>query len=121
MHNLKATSLSTPSRRTMTLIPRLPLTSQIFETNITNLKKPQRQGMLPILPNGLQQTRQQTRAHNLVLSTFRILQANRQLPIIHAIQRRKVLIMAAQDQRHDLGPTRLRRFIPQDIAEPVDG
>ena len=121
MHHLKPARLPIPRRRKMALVPALPLPPLILQRHIANLENLHRHRMMLVLPNRLQEPRQQRRPHNLILGCLWICQPDRRRAVIFAIEPREVLVVRAQDQRQHLGPAGHGGLEADDVAELVDG
>lgn len=120
MHNLKPRTLPANRRREMAFIPRLPFKRQILERHIRALEHPDRQRVFLVLPDRLQDPREQTRPHDLVLRRLGVRQTNRSLSVVLPVQPSEILIVRAEDEWHNLRPPAHGCFCPRDVAELVD-
>lgn len=121
MHDLKATRLAIPRRREMPLIPALALPARILKRHVTNLEDPNRHAMMLILPQRLQEPRQQTRAHDLVLGGLGVRELDGGGAVVGAIQEGEVLGVGAEDEGEAFGPAGHGGFEAEDVGQLVDG
>lgn len=77
--------------------------------------------MVFILPQRLQQPRQQARADDLVLLRFRVREPDGRGAVVGAVQEGEVLGVGAEDEGEAFGPARQGGFEAEDVGELGEG
>jgi len=119
--NLKATALAVEGSSEVSLVATLALHGQVLEGNIADLEDPHGNGMVLVLTNGLQETREQASADNLEFGSLGVGQLDGGVSVILAVQPTEVLIVRAQDEGHHFRPTSHGSLHANDIGKLVDG
>lgn len=121
VNDLETTALAVIGGSVVTLVATLALQRQVLEGDIADLEDLHRHTVGLVLTDRLQQTGEQAGADNLELLSLGVGQLHGGVAIILAVQPGEVLIMRAQDQRQDLGPTGHGSFHTNNVGELVDG
>lgn len=92
----------------------------IFHDDVACLEDLERQRDRLVLPNGLQQARKQACADYLVFGRLWVRELHSSLAIILTVKPGKILVVRAENQRHDLGPAGVGALMSNDITELLD-
>lgn len=121
VHDLEAARLAIPRRCEVPLVPALALPARVLERDVTDLEDPDRHAVMLVLPQRLQQARQQTRAHDLVLRRLGVRELHGGGAVVGAVEEGEVLVVGAEDEGEAFGPAGHGGFEAEDVRELVDG
>jgi hypothetical protein len=95
MHNFESGRLVAPHRGRVPHVARLALARRVFEHDVRRLKDAQRERVRAVLPDRLEQAREERRAHHLELERFRVRDLDRRLAVISRVEPGKIFLVGA--------------------------
>ena len=109
MHDLKPGRLVAPHGGSMPHVARLALARDVFEHDVGRLEDAQRQCVRPVLPDRLEQARQERRAHYLELERFRVRDLDCRLAVVGCPEPGKVFFVGALQRERERGRITISR------------
>ena len=105
----------------MALITAFALEGVIFEGHVADFEDLDRDAVVFVFSQGLEEAREEGRADDLVLCRFRVGQSDGRVAVVDAVEECKVFCMRAEDEGEDFRPACHCRLYSYDVAQFVDG
>lgn len=121
VYDFKAASFGNEGGGEVALVTAFALEGQVLEDYVADFEDLNRNAVVFVLSEGLEETGEEGCAHDLVFRRFRVGQSDGGGAIVHAIQVCKVLCVRAEDQGKNFRPACHCRLESYDVAEFVDG
>ena len=118
--DFEATGLAAPCGRKMALVTALPLQGEVLVGHVADFEDLHRHRVVLVFADRLQETGQQACAHHLELERLGVGQLDRRVAVVLAVQPAEVLVVRAQDQRHNFRPAGHGGFHAYNVRELVD-
>lgn len=112
--------LSVPRGGEVTLVPGLTLKSLILEDDVSDLEDLEGHGVGRVLTDSLEDAGEEGSADDLVLGGFGVREADSCVSVVLAVEPGEVLVVATEDEGHDLAPAGHGGFVADNVAELVD-
>ena len=91
----------------------------IFECDITAFKDLEWEGMFPVFSNGFKKSWEKGCTNDLVLCSLGVGEFYGGLAVVFAVEPSEVLVVGAENERHDFCPSGHSRFLTDNIRELV--
>ena len=108
-------------RGEVALVAAFALQGDILVGHVAHFEHLDRDGVVLVLAEGLEEAREEGGADDLVLGRFGVGQPDGGVAVVDAVQVCEVLGVRAEDQREDFGPACHRGLLSYNVAEFVDG
>jgi hypothetical protein len=95
VHDLESGRFVAPRRRGVPLVARLTLAPGILEHDVGRLEDADRQRVRPVLPDRLEQAREERGAHHLKLERLWVRDLDRRLTVVGRVEPSKVFFVRA--------------------------
>lgn len=105
----------------MALIAAFALEGSILEGHVADLEDLDRDAVVFVFSQGLEEAGEEGRADDLVFCRFRIGQPDGRVAVVDAVEEFKVLCVRAEDEGEDFRPACHCRLYSYNVAEFVDG
>lgn len=118
--DLETTRLAAEGGGKVTLVAGLALEGVVLEADVGGLEDVEGEAVGLVLADGLEEAWEEGSAYDLVLEGFGVGEADGGGAVVFAIEEIEVLVVGAEDERHDFTPSCDGGLVTNEIAEFVD-